>query len=63
MAVIEEKMATGGKRISGKKPHGAAPTNVVDLVEVLRRSLEETSNQRAKGKRSSKTHTRRKKVA
>jgi DNA end-binding protein Ku len=62
MAVINEKIAAGGKGVSGKKPRAVRATNVVDLVDVLRRSLEETG---AKGKaKPAKTSSKkRKKVA
>jgi DNA end-binding protein Ku len=39
MKLIEQKVKAGGKEIPGQKRHAPAATNVVDLVEVLQRSL------------------------
>jgi DNA end-binding protein Ku len=41
MKVIEQKIASGGKELPGEKPQHRAPTNVIDLVSVLQKSLEE----------------------
>ncbi len=42
MEVIEEKVETGGKEIEEKPKKALKPTKVIDLVEVLKKSLEET---------------------
>ncbi len=44
MKLIEEKVKAGGKEIPGRKKHAASPTNVIDLVSVLQRSLKEASS-------------------
>jgi DNA end-binding protein Ku len=63
MAIIEEKIKAGGKPAPGKPQRAARPTNVVDLVETLRRSLEETAAKRKGSKPSKTAATKRKKVA
>ena len=50
LAVIEEKVASGGKPAAQRKAK-AKPTNVVDLVSVLQQSLEQTKKS---GKASAK---------
>ena len=40
--LIEEKVARGGKEVPGPKVKAKAPTNVVDLVSVLQKSLAES---------------------
>src|SRR6266513_1466553 len=42
MEVIEEKVEAGGKEIEEKPKKAPKPTKVIDLVEVLKKSLEET---------------------
>jgi DNA end-binding protein Ku len=42
MEVIEEKVETGGKEIEEKPKKPAKPTKVIDLVEVLQKSLEQS---------------------
>src|SRR5438105_8847073 len=42
MEVIEEKVETGGEEIEEKPKKAPKPTKVIDLVEVLKKSLEET---------------------
>jgi DNA end-binding protein Ku len=63
MAIIEEKIKADGKHVSGKRQRVARPTNVVDLVETLRRSLEESAAKRKESKPSRAASTKRKKVA
>jgi DNA end-binding protein Ku len=58
MKLIEEKIASGGKLVSAKKPVGHRATNVVDLMDVLKRSLEESG---AKKKISKPPHGGRRK--
>ena len=61
MEVIEEKIAAGGKEISkGKKPAKVKPTNVIDLVSVLQKSLQQHGSTGRKAKKSSKSKPRRK---
>jgi DNA end-binding protein Ku len=50
MKLIEQKVEQGGKEITGPRTKKATPTNVVDMVEVLRRSLEEAQGSGAKKK-------------
>jgi DNA end-binding protein Ku len=62
MEVIEEKVEAGGKEIEGKpkKPH--KPTKVIDLVSVLRKSLEDTGARKktaAKSRRKQEQPARR----
>src|ERR1700675_724714 len=42
MEVIEEKVEAGGKEIEEKPKKAPKPTKVIDLVSVLRKSLEQT---------------------
>jgi DNA end-binding protein Ku len=47
--VIEEKVAAGGKEVAKpRKTKGAKPTNVIDLVSVLQKSIQEHGSSRAK---------------
>jgi DNA end-binding protein Ku len=55
MEVIEEKMETGGKEIEEKPKKARKPTNVIDLVSVLQKSLEQTG-----GKKKATAKSRRK---
>jgi DNA end-binding protein Ku len=48
MKLIEQKVESGGKELPTEKSHRKAPTNVIDLVAVLQKSLQETG--RAGGK-------------
>jgi len=57
MDVIEEKVEAGGKEIEEKPRKAPKPTKVIDLVSVLRKSLEQTG-----GRRKTATHSRRKKT-
>ncbi len=60
MEVIDEKVAAGGKEVAArKKTKSAKPTNVIDLVSVLQKSLQEHGSPRAK-KAPAKKPTRRK---
>jgi DNA end-binding protein Ku len=58
MEVIEEKVEAGGKEIEEKPRKAPKPTKVIDLVSVLKKSLEQTgAKQRTKGKsRARKAH-------
>jgi DNA end-binding protein Ku len=53
MKVIEEKVAAGGEALPHPKAKAKAPTNVVDLVEILKKSIQENSS--GKGKKKEKT--------
>jgi DNA end-binding protein Ku len=55
MEVIEEKVEAGGKEIEEKPKKPRKPTNVIDLVSVLQKSLEQTG-----GKKKASTKSRRK---
>ena len=55
MEVIEEKVETGGKEIEEKPKKARKPTNVIDLVSVLQKSLEQTG-----GKKKATAKSRRK---
>src|SRR5712664_4835404 len=46
MEVIEEKVEAGGKKIEEKPRKAPKPTKVIDLVSVLKKSLEETGAKR-----------------
>ena len=49
LEVIEEKVAAGGKEAPRpKKTKGAKPTNVIDLVSVLQKSIQEHGSSRSK---------------
>jgi DNA end-binding protein Ku len=52
MKLIERKVDAGGKELPGEKPKARAATNVIDLVEVLQRSLSEAG--KGKGGRVAK---------
>jgi non-homologous end joining protein Ku len=58
VAEAEEKVASGGKPVVAKKPAAHRATNVVDLMDVLKRSLEESG---AKKKTRKPPHGGRKK--
>ena len=46
MEVIEEKVEAGGKEIEEKPKKARKPTNVIDLVSVLQKSLEQTGGKK-----------------
>jgi DNA end-binding protein Ku len=48
---IEEKVAAGGKELPAPRGKAKPATNVVDLVEILKRSIEENSGGAAKTKK------------
>lgn len=49
LTVIEEKIAAGGKELAApKKTKGVKATNVIDLVSVLQKSIQEHGSSRAK---------------
>jgi DNA end-binding protein Ku len=60
MKVIEAKIEAGGKELPSDKPKQRAATNVIDLVEVLQRSLKEAGQggkkPAAKKKTAAKKH-------
>ena len=60
MEVIEEKVETGGKEIEEKPKKARKPTKVIDLVSVLRKSLEQTG---AKKKATAKSRRKQKQPA
>lgn len=61
MEVIEEKIAAGGKKIeSKKKPAAARATNVIDLVSVLQKSLQQHGQTRAKKPANARDKARKK---
>jgi DNA end-binding protein Ku len=61
LKVIEEKVEAGGKEVPHAKPKAKAATNVVDLVAILKKSIEESSG---KSKRKeSHSHKKLKKAA
>jgi len=57
MQVIEEKVEAGGKEIEEKPKKAPKPTKVIDLVEVLQKSLEKTGG--AKKQSAKKARARR----
>lgn len=59
MKIIERKVAAGGKELPTEKPTKRTATNVIDLVEVLQRSLQ----QAGKGAAPAKTHEPKRKPA
>lgn len=61
--VIQKKVAAGGKKVpKAKKAKGAKPTNVIDLVAVLQKSIQQHGHSRSKktthAKAQPKTHTK-----
>jgi DNA end-binding protein Ku len=59
MDVIEQKVAAGGKEVPAPKKRGATkPTNVIDLVSVLQKSIQQHGSSRAK--KTPRTKARRK---
>ena len=60
MEVIEEKVEAGGKEIEEKPKKARKPTNVIDLVSVLQKSLEQTGT---KKKASTKSRRKQKQYA
>ena len=61
--VIEEKVAAGGKELPAPRGKAKAPTNVVDLVAILKKSIEENAagagngaTRGAKGKKKTASH-------
>jgi DNA end-binding protein Ku len=65
MEVIEEKVEAGGKEIEEKPKKAPKPTKVIDLVEVLQKSLEQsgTAKKKATATRAGKHPERHKKAA
>ena len=64
LGLIEQKVESGGQELKTPKGKAKAPTNVIDLVEVLKQSMAETTksaNRTSKGPRLVKT--KRKKAA
>ncbi len=63
MEVIEEKVEAGGKEIEEKPKKALKPTKVIDLVSVLKKSLEQTGSAKKKtaaGSRGKKAHSTKK---
>jgi DNA end-binding protein Ku len=48
MKVIDEKVKTGGEEIDPAKKPARRAANIVDLADVLRRSLQQTAAKRGK---------------
>jgi len=63
MEVIEEKVEAGGKEIEEKPKKAPKPTKVIDLVEVLKKSLEETGAKKKVIKKTVARHPQRHKKA
>src|SRR4029077_6056731 len=65
MDVIEEKVEAGGKEIEEKPRKPPKPTKVIDLVEVLQKSLEQSGagKKTSTAKRAAKYPQRHKKAA
>ena len=63
MELIEEKVEAGGKEIEEKPKAKKAPTKVIDLVEVLQKSLEQAGAAKKKPKRAAEHPPRHKKAA
>jgi DNA end-binding protein Ku len=63
MELIEEKVEAGGKEIEEKPKPKKAPTKVIDLVEVLQKSLEQAGAAKKKPKRAAEHPPRHKKAA
>lgn len=61
LEVIEEKVKHGGKELPGAKAKPKAATNVVDLVAILKKSIEENTGKSEK--RPAKTHHKKLKKA
>jgi DNA end-binding protein Ku len=61
MKVIDEKVKTGGEEIGPAKKPARRAANIVDLADVLRRSLQQTAAKR--GKKPAAAHARPKKKA
>jgi non-homologous end joining protein Ku len=49
MQLIEKKVKAGGKQITAHKGRAPLPTNVVDTIKVLKKSLAETSKKKSAG--------------
>ena len=56
MEVIQEKVESGGKEIDEKPKRAPKPTKVIDLVSVLKKSLEETGAKRKTTAKSGRKH-------
>ena len=63
MEVIEEKVDAGGKEIEEKPKPKKAPTKVIDLMEVLQKSLEQAGAAKKKPKRAAEHLPRHKEAA
>ena len=63
MEVIEEKVEAGGKEIEEKPKKAPKPTKVIDLVEVLQKSLEQSGKGKKSAHRAAKHSHRHKKAA
>jgi DNA end-binding protein Ku len=63
LEVIEEKVKHGGKELPGAKAKPKAATNVVDLVAILKKSIEENAGKGDKKPAKSTHHKKLKKAA
>jgi DNA end-binding protein Ku len=63
LKVIDKKVESGGHELESLKRTAKRPTNVLDLAEVLRRSLRETAGRKAKSNPPGRTKSVRKKAA
>jgi DNA end-binding protein Ku len=63
MEVIEDKVEHGGKAITHKPKKGPQPTKVIDLVSVLRQSLEKSGAAKKSGRNRAGKHSHRHKKA
>jgi DNA end-binding protein Ku len=58
--VIEEKIEAGGEELPTPKGKAKKPTNVVDLVSILKKSIEENSSKGKKKEKADHSHAHRK---
>jgi DNA end-binding protein Ku len=63
MRVIEEKVEHGGEAIEEKPKKAPKPTKVIDLVEVLQKSLEQTGAKKTSTRKRAGKHPQRHKEA
>ncbi len=63
LKVIEKKVESGGRPLEAPKRTAKQPPNIVDLAEVLRRSLKETAGRKVKGTASARIKSVRKRAA
>jgi non-homologous end joining protein Ku len=63
LELIEKKVEAGDKKLPAAKKTPRPTTNVIDLVDVLQRSLQETSKHAHKKTAAASSKTKRKKAA